>query len=186
MALNKRAFRVSGEPLNQSRFSWDSLAIEGFTKERLDKEGIKYDKNHQLTNRFLYETLNSDNDGFKDLYLKGCKYVHPSSAILQASWFGSEQGTIKYKGWEEAKPFNYPEEEIVTDYINACRYLLNILLKWKKLKDINADIYRRIRNGEPLPEGVELNQSMPSKEDLEKLTKVLKHEAEKSGSLPEE
>ena len=56
-------------------------------------------------------------------------------------------------------------------------------MEWKKLKDWNSEIYRRIQNGEPLPEGVEINQPQASEEDWKKLLGVLRHD---EGSKPEE
>lgn len=174
---------ASGEPVNQSRFSWDSLASQGITKELIEEKGIKVDSRRQMTNRFLYETLNLKFDGFAEMYRKACTYVHPSAALLKASWFTSEVGQVKVKGWEEAQPYNYPEQEIVTDYVCACRSLVCILMEWKKLKDWNSEIYRRIQNGEGLPEGLEVSQPQASQEDLKKLLGVLRHD---EGSKPEE
>lgn len=173
---------ASGEPVNHSHFSWESLKAQGITKEMVDKKGIRYDSKKQMTTKMLSETLNLKNDGFTEMYRKACTYVHPSASLLKASWFTPEKGVIKAKGWEEAMPYNYGEGEIVTDYINACRSLYYILLEWKKLKAINSEIYTRINNGEPLPEGVDINPSEASEEDLKKLLKVLKNE---DGSTPD-
>lgn len=174
---------ASGEPVNNSKFSWESLGGQGITKEMVDEKGIRYDSKKQMTTKVLSETLNLKFDGFADMYRKACTYVHPSASLLKASWFTPEAGSLKVKGWEESKPFGYEESEIVTDYFNACRILYYILQEWKKLKDFNSEIYRRIQNGEGLPEGVEINQPQASEEDLKKLFGVLRHD---EGSKPEE
>lgn len=125
--------------LNKLDINWEQLDAYGITEEQVEARIEKYDKKH-ISNNFLYETLDIVRSGAKDIYKKGCGYVHPSTSLLKAAWFENEADKLKYKSWDEVKPFGYNEAEIVKDYLDACSILYWVLKQWLALKQQNIEL----------------------------------------------
>lgn len=119
---------------------WEQLDAYGITQEKLDKRIKKYDKKH-ISNNLLYETLDIVRNGAKKIYTKGCKYIHPSAALLKSAWFGDETYKLNYKSWYEVRPYNYTEKDIVMDYLDACSNLYWVMEQWLELKQLNVEEY---------------------------------------------
>lgn len=171
---------LGGKEINQLKVDWNVLSQFEITKERLSEMGIAYKPKEQLlTNRFLYETLNLVFEGTAELYKKSCTYVHPSASILKAALFTKQAGQIKYKDWEETKPFGYSYEDIITDYLMANRTLLSLLNRMKVFKETNSILYNKMENGEKLPEEIMKSANPPSMEEAMKTVDLLRHKGDK-------
>lgn len=108
---------------------------------------------------------------------KCCTYVHPSASILKVALFTKTEGEIKIKGWEESKPFGYPSEDIVGDYIKANITLLALLERIRVMKEYNVMQYQKIQKGEDIPEEMAKGITTVSKREAMKMVDLLRHKA---------
>lgn len=143
---------LSGNPINQIR------SIDG----------------NQMTNKYLIEELDKRIGHINDmtvaeLYKKGCKFVHPSSVLIKASWYLQKQGSFQFKNWKESQPFDYEEGDMILDMFITEHYLYQVMDKWRDIKLANIKVYK----GEALPDN-SINRSNDeeyAKKLLDELTK---------------
>lgn len=116
---------LSGKPINQN------YSIEG----------------KQMTNSYLIEELDKrighiNNMTVAELYKKGCKFVHPSSVLIKASWYLQEQGSFQYKNWQESQPFGYEDTDMTLDMFITEHYLYQVMTRWRDIKLANIKVYK--------------------------------------------
>lgn len=155
---------AEGKPINQQKVDVELAA----------SYGIETTKDQQLTNRFLYESLNKISEGASDLYKRSCNYVHPSCAILKGSWFAAQKGLIEVKPWDQVQPYGYSKENIVADYVKACTILFKVIEYYKKLKLYNREIMSKMEYSDRPISGEEISK------DFVKMLEILDHPEEKT------
>lgn len=172
-------------PMIRTQLDNAMVALAGLMADNFDDffdgyaEGVPLNNMRDIngnlfSSRKLSKALDTILEGSKDLYDKTCSYVHSSSSALKASWYGDKKGMMIVKGWEDAKPYNYSEEDIQGDYFRACLALFLVLEKWVVVKAENAEIYRKIEKGEPVDmSGYELKTEEEQTKHLMRMEKIL-------------
>lgn len=160
---------AEGKPINQ-------ILVD---PELVSQFGIVVEGKQQLTNRFIYEALDKVSEGASELYKRCCSYVHPSSAILQGSWFGLQKGVLEVKAWDNVKPYGYPLENITADYIKACSILFKVIEFYQMLK----------YNNKQLLDGNVISENIPAKPEeispeFNKMLELLQHPEEDTTIKP--
>ena len=130
---------LSDNSYSNLRISWERLESIGVTKDMVDDNKIKHDKD-KLGTSFVYGTLSLIHPRARELYKKGCGFIHPSASLFKASFFGDTKDSIKLKPVNEVEPYHYNEAEIVTDYLDSCSILLWVMKQWFALKLCNVEI----------------------------------------------
>lgn len=155
---------AEGKPINQQKVDVGLAA----------SYGIETTKDQQLTNRFLYESLDKISEGASDLYKRSCNYVHPSCAILKGSWFAAQKGVIEVKPWDKVQPYGYSKDNIAADYLKACIVLVKVIEFYQKLKLYNREIMSNMKCSDHPISGDEISK------DFEKMIEILDHSEEKT------
>lgn len=106
-------------------------------------------KGEKLTTRYLYEHLEDYlGEGFEGLsaiYVRTCKFIHPSVAQFNASFKSTTPDILQIKGWKNALPIYYSKENVYSDMMLANLAINNILKAWIETKMVYAE---KIKNQE--------------------------------------